>query len=190
MRIFKIKPVVVVRNFFDAVPSILDHFAATDKGFATFPFLFCNDKFPELSKSLQADCIVEMAMPWLFSFYVSWFDASARGEIEALWITYEEMTSDWPGTIKKILTFHGLERTDAQIAGALQKTRGFGREINRLNQGRIGRGEELLTEEQRGKVIAMTRFYPWVDFSRVGIASSPNARTVTFDLPAGERTDG
>jgi hypothetical protein len=169
MKMFEIRPVIVVRNFFDVVPSILDHFAATGKGFDTFPFLYCNEKFPELPENVRADCIIEMAMPWYFSFYVSWFDACATGQTDGLWISFEEMVHDWPPTIRKILTFHGIDRSDDQIGEALEKTFGLGRDTNRLNQGKVGRGGQMLSEEQRGKILAMARFYPWVDFSRVGI---------------------
>ena len=42
-------------------------------------------------------------------------------------------------------------------------------EKTRFNQGVVGRGAELLSERQKRRIVAMTRHYPWVDWSRVGI---------------------
>ena len=173
MKTFQIRPVIIVRNFFDVVPSVLDHFSHKG-GFDTFPFLYCNERFPELDKRTQTDCVVDMAMPWFFSFYVSWFDACAKGEAEALWITFREMVSDWPATLRTVLKFYGLERSDSQIDEALEQTRGLGKDKNRLNEGRVGRGATMLSEDQRQRILNMARFYPWVDFSRVGIPRLPN----------------
>jgi hypothetical protein len=170
MRRFGIRPVILVRNFFDVVPSIVDHLYK--EGFENFPCFYCNERFPELEPKAQLDTVIEMALPWYFSFYVSWFDACAKGEIEALWITFEEMVADWRGTIRSVLRFHGIERSEAQIEAALEHTRGLAYDQIRLNEGKVGRGRAMLNEEQCRKILGMARFYPWVDFSRVGIPSS------------------
>ena len=169
MRRFKIRPVVLVRNFFDVVPSTLDHLYK--EGFEHFPCFYCNERFPELDERTQTDSIIEMALPWFFSFYVSWFDACAKGEIDALWITFEEMVSDWPATLQKVLGFHGIEKSDTQVEAALERTRKLAYERIRVNDGRLGRGKAVLSREQSRKILDMARFYPWVDFSRVGIPS-------------------
>jgi hypothetical protein len=41
-------------------------------------------------------------------------------------------------------------------------------ETIRYNKGVVGRGNEL-TEAQRARVRELTQFYPWVDFTPVGI---------------------
>jgi hypothetical protein len=174
MRMFSIRPVIVVRNFLDVVPSIHDHLYKTN---FRFPFLYANDRFPELDEKAQIDFIIETGLPWYFHFYVAWFDACASGETEALWITFEEMVADWTGTLRRILEFHGLERTDAQIGRALEQTRGLGADALRLNKGKVGRGKLKLTEAQRQKILDLARYYPWVDFSRVGIPSATAPQT-------------
>jgi hypothetical protein len=151
----------------DVVPSTLDHLY--NEGFEHFPFLYCNERFPELDRSAQIDCVIEMGVPWFFSFYVSWFDACAKGKIDALWMTFEEMISDWPAALRKVLRFYGLERSDAQIGAALAHTRGLAYDKIRVNEGKIGRGRAALSPGQTRKILDMARFYPWVDFSRVGI---------------------
>jgi hypothetical protein len=167
MHRFGIRPVIVVRNMLDVVPSTLDHLH--NEGFEHFPFLYCNERFPELDRSAQIDCVIEMGVPWFFSFYVSWYDACAKGKIDALWMTFEEMIADWPAALRKVLRFYGHERTDAQIGAALTHTRGLAYEKIRVNEGRVGRGKAALSASQSRKILDMTRFYPWVDFSRVGI---------------------
>jgi Sulfotransferase domain len=166
MKTFGIRPVIVVRNFLDVVPSIREHLYQRD---FYFPFLHSNETFRELDEAAQLDCIIEMAIPWYFNFYVSWYDTCARGEVDALWITFDEMVADWSGTLRKILEFHGLEKSDGEIERALEHTRGLGKDRNKQNEGKVGRGKVLLSEGQRQRVLEMARFYPWVDFSRVGI---------------------
>ncbi len=167
MKAFQIRPVILVRNFFDVVPSIRDYLYR--EGFENFPCMYADDRFPDLDEATQVDAIIEMAMPWYFKFYAGWFDAIARREVDGLWMNFEEMATDWNGALRKILEFHGIERSDAEIAKALEHTRSLGREKTRLNEGKVGRGKLLLTEEQRGRIRDMARFYPWVDFGRVGI---------------------
>ncbi len=167
MRKFRIRPVILVRNLLDVIPSTLDHLF--NEGFEHFPFLYCNERFPELDRTSQIDCIIEMGLPWFYSFYVSWYDACAKGEIEAVWLTYEEMVGDWPAALRKVLEFYGLERDDTRIEEALAYTRRLDYEKIRVNEGRVGRGESLLSARQSQRIVDMARFYPWVDFSRVGI---------------------
>jgi hypothetical protein len=42
------------------------------------------------------------------------------------------------------------------------------RRQTRMNKGVVGRGQ-MLTERQRNRIIQMKRFYPWVDFSPIGL---------------------
>jgi hypothetical protein len=69
---FNIKPVILTRNLFDVVPSIRDHLFR--EGFEKFPCFYCTERFADLSEEKQLDCIIDLALPWYFNFYVSWFD--------------------------------------------------------------------------------------------------------------------
>ncbi|MBD3291231.1 hypothetical protein GF337_20690 [candidate division KSB1 bacterium] len=163
---FNIKPVIVVRNIFDVVTSIRDHFFK--EGYA-FPTIYANEKFTELDEESQYDFIIELGLAWYFNFYVSWYEAAESGRVETLWITYEQAILDWNDVLKKITTFYKIKKTDADIQDALNRTMNRGSGNIRLNKGVAGRGKKTLTQKQQEKIKNFARFYPWVDFSKIGL---------------------
>jgi hypothetical protein len=123
----------------------------------------------ELDLETQLDYVIELALPWYIDFYVSWYEAGTNGKIDVQWISYEEMIADWNMSIRRILDVYGIKRTDAEIEEAIQRTLEKGQRKTlqiRLNKGVVGRGN-LLSDAQKERVRALTRFYPWVDFSRI-----------------------
>jgi len=163
---FSIKPVILVRNIFDVVVSIRDHMF--NEGYE-FPTFFCDEKFKNLDEKSQFDFIIEQGIPWYFNFYVSWHKAISEKRIEGLWLIYEEVVSDWHKALRKVADFYGIDTTDEKIDDALQQTLIKRKKKIRLNKGIVGRGFTFLTEEQRDKIVGMARFYPWIDFSSIGI---------------------
>lgn len=168
MNKFAIKPVITVRNIFDSVVSIRDHMF--NEGFA-FPTFYCNEKFEGLDKTTQYDQIIELGIPWYFNFYVSWHEAVVQNKIQALWLQYEEVIIDWVKALDTIQKFYKIEKTGQEIRSALDNTIGMRKDITRINKGIAGRGRDELTDSQKGKIISMSRFYPWIDFSMLGIES-------------------
>ncbi len=174
LRAFSIKPVILVRNIFDIPISLREYFfeEGLHKSFA----FFANKNFADLDEQTQLDCIIELSLPWFIDFYVSWFEACRTGRIDAMWLTYEEAVTDWKATLQKVLNFYKIKKSDQEIEDALQKTLGKGSQkvVNiRLNKGFAGRGRLALTQSQKDKIIGLTRFYPWVDFTRLGIPRVP-----------------
>ena len=92
---FGLKPIVLVRNLYDIVVSINDHFHRED--IKTFN-IFVDEKFFKLSKSEQYDQIIDLALPWYINFYVSW---QSTISIKPHWVTYEELTSNSIHTIQR-----------------------------------------------------------------------------------------
>ncbi len=163
---FNIRPVVLTRNIFDIVISLRDHFYKQGQN---SPMLFVDDRFYELAESDQYDMIIDMALPWYFNFYVSWFEARRTQAIDLLWTSYEEVMADKAAAIRRILTFYSLPVNEAKVENILAEAEEK-RKASRFNKGVSGRGTALLTDAQRDRVRAMTRFYPWVDFSLMGLA--------------------
>ena len=101
-------------------------------------------------------------------FYVSWYKATYDSGIDALWIKYDDNITDWPKAVTRILDFYGLPYEPQRVSAALEGvTRDKGR--HRFNMGVVGRGRDRLTDLQLGRIVALTRFYPDVDFSMIGI---------------------
>ena len=134
-------------------------------------FRFCDENFKKLDEKSQLDFIIEQGIPWYFNFYVSWHKAISEKRIEGLWLTYEEAVSDWHKALRKVADFYNINKTDEEIDDALQQTSIKSKKKIRLNKGIVGRGLTFLTEEQRDRIVRMARFYPWINFSNIGISS-------------------
>jgi hypothetical protein len=163
MKLFRVRPVVLVRNLFDVVVSTRDHFHR--EGTVT-PVCYADKRFMGLDEESQCSFIIDLCLPWYLSFYLSWCEAMRTRQIEALWVTYEELIGDAPGTIARIADFYGIRTDEARIEGALERARGGN---IRLNKGVCGRGQEELTERQKGRIRSLARYYPGTDFSRIGL---------------------
>ena len=163
---FNIRPVVLTRNIYDIVISLRDHFYKQGQN---SPMLFVDDRFYELAESDQYDMIIDLALPWYFNFYVSWFEAQRTKAIDLLWTSYEEVMTDKAAAIKRILSFYSLPANESKIERILAEAEEK-RKASRFNKGVSGRGAALLSDVQRMRVRQMTRFYPWVDFSLMGLA--------------------
>src|ERR1043166_591698 len=97
MQAFGIRPVVLVRDIFDTVVSLLDFYR---QGF-TFSTFFDRDDFLAFDEEQQIDLLIEYAVPWLFEFVASWHRAERDKRIEIRWLNYEEMVRDKPAAIER-----------------------------------------------------------------------------------------
>jgi hypothetical protein len=178
MHWFGIRPVILVRNLFDTVVSIRDYlFAETvvsirdylfAEGFQKFPSLYVTERMADLSPERQLDLLITHALPWYFNFYVSWFDSCRTGSIDAMWLSYDDLIQDWPAGIRTVLEFYGIPASEEHIRTALEHLRSGDPSDIRLNVGMTGRGAGL-SEAQRDRIREQAAFYPWVDFTRIGI---------------------
>jgi hypothetical protein len=167
---FDIKPVVVVRNIFDLAASIRDHLVT--ERLDNLPSVYPPGDFLTFNASRQLDFVIDMVIPWYITYYVSWCQAEKRKQIEFLWVVYEELVADWGTGIRRILDFFGMRKPDVAIARAIETTRAAPKERTRLNVGVPGRAYGLLSDSQRERIVRLTRYYPNVDFTRIGISCS------------------
>ena len=166
MKKFSIQPVILVRNIYDIVVSIRDHMFKESYEFPTF---YCNERFTELSKTDQYDFIIELGIPWYFNFYVSWQVAESSKNIKTCWLTFEDVVQDWVKAIRTVVNFYAIEKNETEIEKAIERTGQLNKKKTRLNKGIIGRGQTELTSAQKEKIRKFARFYPWIDFSKIGI---------------------
>jgi len=156
---FGIIPIVLVRGLEDVVVSLFDHMAHDAQ---RTPMAFVDEGYRRLAPAAQADFIIELFMPWYVSFYVSWREAERAGKCTPIWVRYEEMIKDPARAIAGILARSGVDCTRARIdAGVARALKGK----VRFNKGVAGRGSRFLTDAQRGRIAALGRHYPAVDFS-------------------------
>lgn len=160
---FGMRPVVLVRNLFDALVS-LDDFYHSGASFSTFFF----PDYLRLTPEERLDLIVDQVAPWYLQFYASWVRVEQERRLPLLWLTYEEMIADKPGTLRRLLEFWHLPRDEARLAAALSQVEGD-RKATRFNQGVTGRGELRLSVAQRERIVRLTRSFPLTSFARLGI---------------------
>lgn len=164
MQAFCVKPIILVRNIFDTVISLLDFY----KGGFTFSTFFDRDDFDQLSNEERIDLLIEYAVPWYFQFVASWQRAEREERLSLGWLNYEEMIADKPGTIERLLTFYGIAAPRQAIQDIISASEADPRN-NRFNQGIAGRGQSGLTAAQRERITQLARYFPKADFRRLGV---------------------
>lgn len=169
MKYFGIKPVILLRDIKDSIISLandlrdkekMENFGSGQNGFS---FLWQDQAIASLSESGLIDCIIDLAVPWYVNFYVSWYRLCARNEVDAMWVTYEELMRSKRETVSRILEFTGFDSNISIDDDVL------GLRFSKFNSGQSGRGAQGLSEEQKSKIKRLLSYYPDVDFSKFGI---------------------
>lgn len=163
MQAFGIRPVVLVRNIFDSVMSLLDFY---NKG--AFKTSYFRAEWLGLDEETKIDLLIENVIPWYFQFVASWDLAEKQKRLEIHWLTYEELIADKPASVLKVLEFYGL---GASRRGVQERIREIESQEpkNRFNKGIAGRGNSGLSARQKEQVRRGTRYYRSTDFGRIGL---------------------
>jgi tetratricopeptide (TPR) repeat protein len=163
MQAFGIRPVVLVRNIFDSVMSLLDFY---NKG--AFQTSFFRGDWQALDEETKIDLLIENVIPWYFQFVASWDLAERRKRMEVHWLTYEGLVADKPSNVLRVLEFYGLGAPRRGVEQRIKELESEGRK-NRFNKGVTGRGTSDLSDKQKHRIRSLTRFYPSTDFGRIGL---------------------
>src|SRR2546427_4217409 len=163
MQAFGIRPVVLVRNIFDSVMSLLDFY---NKG--AFQTSYFRADWPALDEAMKIDLLIENVIPWYFQFVASWDLAEKQKRLEVHWLSYEELIADKPSSVLKVLEFYGLGASRRGVEQRIRDIESEERKI-RFNKGVTGRGRSGLNDRQKEQISRLTRFYPSTDFSRIGL---------------------
>ena len=163
MQAFGIRPVVLVRNIFDSVMSLLDFY---DKG--AFQTSYYRADWPALDRETKIDLLIENVIPWYFQFVASWDLAEKQKRLEVHWLSYEELIADKPASVLGVLKFHGLGAPREGVEQRIRETESNKGKI-RFNKGLTGRGASDLNEHQKDQIRRLARYYPSTNFARIGL---------------------
>jgi Sulfotransferase domain len=163
MQAFKVRPVILVRNIFDAIVSMTDFYRQG----AYFNSYF-RAEFPLLDEKKQVDMLINNVVPWYLQFVSSWQLAEREGRLEIYWLEYEELTENKVESVQQLLEFYGLGTYRGAVEKSVAEIESEKRR-NRFNKGVVGRGKTSLTDAQKQRIIALTEYYPATDFSRIGL---------------------
>lgn len=163
MQAFEIKPVVLVRNIFDAVVSLLDFY---DGGASSNTFFRAD--YPALSDETRIDLLIDNLVPWYFQFVASWSLVEKRAQLDIFWLTYEELIKNKAASVTKVLRFYGLGAPHRGIEQMIREVESEKRRT-RFNKGVTGRGAAKLSESQTDRIRSYARYFPTTDFSMIGL---------------------
>jgi len=164
MQAFGIKPVVLVRNIFDTVISLLDFYR---QGF-TFSTFFERDDFLGGDEQQQINLLIDYVIPWHFQFVASWRRVERDRRLEVQWLTFEDMINDKPAAVESILSNHGISVPEAVIEEQVVLVE-RNKDKNRINKGILGRGDSILSSSQKDKIAGLGRHFPSTDFGCLGL---------------------
>ncbi|MDX4012709.1 sulfotransferase domain-containing protein [Aliarcobacter skirrowii] len=163
---FGIKVIFQIRNIFDIVYSVRDHFVNES---ISGPGVYVTTEYFNFSEEKQFDMIIDLAMPWFFNFFAGWFEYIKNNQNENLYIlTYENLKQNTSEELKKIFRFLNFDDfTDNKIEEVLLMAE-KNPNLIRKNKAISGRGKDL-TDNQRNRILKMAGYYPDIDFSLIGI---------------------
>lgn len=93
---FDVSPIILVRNIFDVVVSLVDHHSRESN---VYPAAFAPDDIASRSFDEQARFVTQMAIPWYFNFYASWQQCPDK-----FIVTYDDFIAN-PSGVMVILPF-------------------------------------------------------------------------------------
>jgi hypothetical protein len=169
MRTFGIRPVILTRRIEDIVVSLAQDLKrkaerpTAGTGQEGYSFIWQDRSTRELDDVRRIDFVVDLAVPWFVNFYVSWHRLCQAGQVEALWMTYEEMVADPKATLGKVLSFLGFCADTPLPAEILE------RKYHTFRDGRVGQGAAALTKDQQRRLRERFAYYPDIDFGRYGL---------------------
>jgi len=157
---FDLKVIVLVRNIFDVIISIYDHWSneSTVGPLGTIP-----ENWIYWQKETAYEFIIDMIIPWYFNFYVSWLTCPIKHNI--VFINYDNFMDNKPKVINDICLGLKINTGDTNIEKISVETEN---KNTRKNIGEAGRGA-VLPEGVKEKVRRMSAYYDGIDFSSIGL---------------------
>ena len=149
MQQYRIRPIVNVRNVFDVILSLHDHWEREGHEVCTG---YVHRRFWTMNFDERMNYIIHVHLPWYFNFFVSWREAAER--IEILPMSYERFFADRVGSLQQMLQFNHVHVATDRIEAALERLKTTD---TRLNKGRSGRGAELLSEGHKEAIRRLAR---------------------------------
>jgi hypothetical protein len=160
MKEFNLKPVVLIRNIYDVVASLIDHHKSES---VVYPMAFVPQDIVNWDENRAAKFVASMVMPWYFNFFVSWHNCSDKVQV-----SYEDLITDPARVVQIICEEWKINVSEQDVVGAVECADSM---HTRKNVGIAGRGNKL-PEECRNHIKEMATFYSGIDFSKIGISIS------------------
>lgn len=147
LKFYGIRPIVMVRNVFDAIVSMDDMIMETRQSGVWWgdPFTL-PARYNELPSARRLEFLAAEFGSWLVKFYLSWRRGIDLGVVDPLLLRYETDVLDPPTFATKVAAGLALDdgERDRLTAAAIAPERGS----SRFNKGVAGRGAAIPAESQ------------------------------------------
>ena len=159
---FSIRPVILVRNIYDVLLSFKEFHDQISNQISFF------DRYDSLDEDQRLDLIVDDRASWYIGFFAGWQRAVRAGQIDALWLTYENLMENKVDKVSEVLRFYGVERSREAISGVIDQVNG-NKAATRFNKGVSGRGRAQFSDAHRAQISRIAGYHPDTDFSMIGL---------------------
>jgi len=158
---FDIRVILQVRNIFDCLVSLSDHY---DKSPKTPMAVLTSKQWGALDPRQRELFLADIVAPWYIRFWVGWAPMMKNADGRVKMVTYERLLADPPGVYTELAQHCDPSVTRETVEDCLQEPI----ENTRKNKGVVGRGEAM-SEVARERVRTLASYYPDIDFSPLGL---------------------
>lgn len=161
LKMFHIRPIILVRNIFDTIISLTNDLRKKQQhihsktGEIGYSFLWNDTSIEKLDENEFLDFVIDFATPWYVTFYVSWYNLNPN----AMWVTYEELMKDPLTTFINVFTFLNEKPKVPFFPEILSK------KYNTFYNGKI---DKEISIQHRIKIAKYLQYYPYIDFKKYG----------------------
>ncbi len=148
---FDLKPVIMLRSVPDMLVSYLDMLAAEPATSNHWLNIAIPPDFAAMDEAVQADFLIDTAMPWYASYYATWLAYAADEPGRVLVLRYGDLRRDPTAMLQAVLDHSGLSREE-EVCELAVATAWHTRLENRFNRGEDGRGTARFTPAQIGRI--------------------------------------
>ena len=169
IKAFGIRPVILVRNIYDTVLSLLANLRNKEKqanygtGKSGYSFIWLTENTRNMDDEQLLDMIIDLAIPWYVNFYASWDRLCEQHAVDALWVTYEDIMENKSRTIQNIVKHVEIKNNTDFAMDILEKKH------HTFREGISGYGEACLTEPRKKKICSLFSHYTNICFDKYGL---------------------
>ena len=180
LQAFGVRPIVLVRDIFDALASLRDMACRAHENH------FFADTFASMSVERQFDTIVYRWSFWYMEFFASWQRAYRANRLPILFVRYEDMIREpakvFQGMLQHSRTGQFNEFKQERILEVIEQLRSDPKKI-RLRKGAPGTGQKLVSKTARRYVDRCRAFFTDIDFSMLGLLQTSKVGLMLTDKP-------
>ena len=159
MEAFGLKPAIMIRNVPDMLASFWDMLESDPVARAEGLNCQVPDNFPDLSRALKADFMIDIIAPWYASYFATWKTYVDDAPGVTFVMHYKEFCAEPASALHGALAHAGFVVSRSRCNDALERVWNT-RSAFRYNKGEQGRGASYFSPDQLERLSQMFGYYP------------------------------